>query len=62
MNVNVSIGGISTSLARARALALVRSAIAKREAELGGAATRSPNGADASGKGEFGNSQATRGK
>lgn len=34
MKVDVSIGGIATSASRARALALVREAVAKREAGL----------------------------
>lgn len=63
MNVNVSIGGISTSSARARALALVRNAIAKREAELGSAAARSSNAAeDASGEEGVDSSRTTRGR
>ena len=36
MRMSVSIGGIGTSAARMRALALVRDAIAKREAEAQG--------------------------
>jgi hypothetical protein len=62
MNVNVSIGGVSTS-ARARALALVRNAIAKREEELASGVPRSTTArAGARGGQEPINLQATRGR
>ena len=36
MKVDVRIGGIATSASRARALSLIREAVAKREARLAG--------------------------
>ena len=56
MKVDVSIGGVATSASRARALALIREAVAKREARL--AAERPPMRADQ----DVNRDQETRGK